>query len=380
MPRMQLSASEGASSCAQSCSCWAGIGRSDHGDGGDARLALQARELPAEHLEVLRRVDDDSGGTIVDEGAIPAGPHEALRLRRAERARVAYGRSGQRRLVHPDDREPVVVVGALRAVRRGLAERAAQVERGLEPVAVEAHERMAEPVDAAVALVAGACVLADRSRLARPPYIDRRRDAGHEPVGEACAATGVVAARQHVLQVGELEIAVERVRAPDGVHDAVAVREHETALRSHRALDRRHRRPRVLAVSDDLAERPRQALLRRLREKASAGPEVDGGDRLVAAVPREQDDGDGDHGRRAERGGEKELGGPPWRAAQRFLRRYFLIRNFAWPVDVFPLMSVAIHLNVVVAETTNDSPGSRVPVELHSSAVDDDAGFEPSVV
>ena len=162
----------------------------------------------------------------------------------------------------------------------------------------------------------------------------------------------------------------------------MAAREDEAAVLPHLRLDRSHRRPRVLAVADDDAKRPRQAFLRRFREEAAARPEVDRGDRpVVVAVPREQDDGDCDQGRRAERGGEEEPGGPPWRAAVRsVLGAYFLIRNFAWPVDVFPLMSVASHLNVVVAETTNDSPGSRVPVESHSSAVDEDAGFEPSVV
>ena len=52
------------------------VGRSDHRDRGDARLSLQARQVAAEDVEVLPRVDHDPGRAVVDEGAIPAGPHE----------------------------------------------------------------------------------------------------------------------------------------------------------------------------------------------------------------------------------------------------------------------------------------------------------------
>jgi hypothetical protein len=48
------------------------------------------------------------------------------------------------------------------------------------------------------------------------------------------------------------------------------------------------------------------------------------------------------------------------------------------PVETFPLMSFAIHLNVVVLVTWNTWPGSRGPVESHSD--DDSVGFDPSMV
>ena len=200
---------------------------------------------------MLRRVDDDPCGTVIDEGAIPARPHEAVRLRGAQEARVAYGLPGQGRLVHADDGEPVVVVRALRAVGGGLTRRTAELQGGRESVVVEPHERVPETVDAAVALVAGARVLADLPRLPRSAHVDRRRDARDEPVREPCATAGVVAPRQHILQVGQREVAVARVRPPYGVHDAVATREDEAALGARRRLDRGHRGPWILTVADE---------------------------------------------------------------------------------------------------------------------------------
>ena len=48
------------------------------------------------------------------------------------------------------------------------------------------------------------------------------------------------------------------------------------------------------------------------------------------------------------------------------------------PNETLPLMSVAIHLNVVVLVRWNVSPGSRGPVESHSA--DWLLGRDPSVV
>ena len=157
------------------------VGGADHGGAGDARLALEAVELAAEDVEVDRRVDDEPLRPVVDERAVPARTNELGRLRGAERPGIRVRTRGERRLVGADDREPVVVVGALCAVgRRAPPEGAAERERRSEPVAVDAHECMPEPVHAAVAAVPRAGVRADLGRVARPPRVDRRRHARDE--------------------------------------------------------------------------------------------------------------------------------------------------------------------------------------------------------
>ena len=71
------------------------VGRSDHRDRGDARLSLQTRQVAAEDVEVLPRVDHDPSRAVVDEGAIPAGPHEPLGCA-AQSARVTHRRCRER--------------------------------------------------------------------------------------------------------------------------------------------------------------------------------------------------------------------------------------------------------------------------------------------
>ena len=158
----------------------------------------------------------------------------------------------------------------------------------------------------------------------------------------------------------------------------MATREDEAALGARRRLDRGHRGPWILTVADDIAERPRQALARRLVQEPATGPEVHSRDRLVAAVLCEQG-GDEDNQRRgSERSGEEEPGGPPGRAARVVFLLTYLISNFALPVVWLPAMSVASQRNSVVVLTTNDWPGSRGPVD--SQSVEVLSGFEPSVV
>ena len=270
------------------------------------------------------------------------------------------------------------MVRALGAVgRRTGPERTAQRQRRRQVVAVDPHERVPEPVHAAVAAISGAGVGADLGRLARPPRVDRRRDAGDEPVREPGAAAGIVAAREHVLQVGEREALVDRVRPPDRVHDPVAAREHEPALRPHGRLDRRHRRTRVVPAFDDALERADQAVLGRVGQQPTAGAEVDRLGRRSSPPPRASSTAAVTSAAAPSAAASRKEGGPA-RAALLVLVLPYLIVNVALPVVWFPAMSVASQRNSVVVVTTNDWPGSRGPVESHN--VDVLLGFDPSVV
>ncbi len=121
------------------------------------------------------------------------------------------------------------------------------------------------------------------------------------------------------------------------------------------ALDRRDRRARVVAPLHQRPEGTRPALPRRVRQQATTSCHIDRSERLVAVpTPGQHRNRHAyDESRRRER---EEEGGPAARATLALLAlwRYFLIWNFACPVDVLPLMSVASHLNVVVELTTND--------------------------
>ena len=323
------------------------------------------------------RVDDDPFGPVVDERAVPAGTNERRRLSAAQVARVGDCAGTKFGFVRSRNGEPVVVVGALRAVRRGRPECAAEGKRRRQAVAVDPHEGVPETVNAAVAAVARARVRANGRRLARPPDVDRGRHPCDEPVREPGAAARVVTAREHVLEVAEREALVHGVRPPNRMHDPVTVGEHEAALPPDRPLDRGHRRPRVARVCHEQLEFPGNAVARRLGKHAAAAAEVDGGGRAVGVVPREQGDRR-DQSRGAERRGKKEEGGPEPRATLPFVVLPYLIWNVALPVVWFPAMSVASQRNSVVSVTTNDWPGSRGPVESHN--VDVLLGFEPSVV
>ncbi len=108
----------------------------------------------------------------------PAHAHELLGLGAAQRARVGDDLLRLGRGVDAVHREPVVVVDALGAVGgRGAAELPAHLQRRRDLLVAQAHERVAEAVRAAVALVARLRVLAeaDRDRRAFPSRSPARR-------------------------------------------------------------------------------------------------------------------------------------------------------------------------------------------------------------
>ena len=315
-------------------------------------LTLQALEAVAEDVQVQGRVDDEPLRPVVDERAVPARSHELGGLRRAQQASVGDAARREGGIVRSGNREPVVVVRALSAVRRrSRAESGAESERGREPVAVDPHEGVPEPMHAAVAAVTRAGTGADLGRSRGPADVDAGRDAGYEAVCEPRAAAGVVAPRQRLLQVAKLEALLHRVRPPNRVHHAVAVREEEPSLCPHCLLDHRHRRARVVAAVDHPLKRPDQTFACCIGQKRPAGSEVHRRRRLVAAA-REQDGGR-EQGRGTNHGGEHEEDGPA-RAALLTLVLPYLIVNVALPVVWFPAMSVASQRNSVVVVTTND--------------------------
>ena len=161
------------------------------------------------------------------------------------------------------------------------------------------------------------------------------------------------------------------------MHDTVAVREYEAALSPDLGFDDLDLGPRVVAIGHECRELLRVAAPRRVGQETAARVETDRRRELVT-LPAQRDEEDGRRRGQNGEGEENEPGGPRSRAARTAVAGLYLIVNFACPVETLPLMSVAIHLNVVVDETTKDCPGSRGPVE--SQSVDELVGFEPSVV
>ena len=251
--------------------------------------------------------------TVLDEGAVPAGPHELLSLGGAEPARVGLGGRGQRRAVRAERREPVVVVSPLGAIgRRPRAERPAELERRCEAVGVDAHERVPETVNAAVALVPRAGVGADGRGLPGR----RGSSDGATPVTSPCA--------NPALQPGSLlrgsascrsasVSCSERVGAPDRVHDAVAALQDEAAFAPGGRLDRTHRRPRVAPAGNKRLELAQITVAGCFREEATAARHVDATDRRVGPVACQNKDSCRHHcseGDAAE-GGAARRRGPP---------------------------------------------------------------------
>ena len=273
--------------------------------------------------------------------------------------------------------------GALRTVGRlAWAEGGAEHERRLQAIVVDPHERVAEPVDAAVAPVAGGGVRANGGRLTRLPGVDRRRNTRHEPVREAGAAPWVVALGQQILQIGKRRPPLEGIRPAHRVHDAVTAREQKAALAPDSALDRSDRRPGIVPVGHDRLEAANPAVLDVIAQEATALGEVDC-DRPLHLLPASAEGKQPDrysHRGQARKREQDQTSGPPWWRAARWIVRlsYGWMTNFFEPVDLLPLMSVASHLNVVVWVMWNTSPGSRGPVESHS--VDVAFGADPSVV
>ena len=263
------------------------VGRADHARAGHARLALEAVEAAAQVLDLRGRLHAGARGGL-HERAVPARPHELRGLRAAQRARLGHGVLGLGRGVDAVHREPVVVVDALRAVRRGAgAELPAHLQRGCDRVVVQAHERVPEAVRARVALVArlglGAELVGHRRALA----LDLRRDRGDEAVGVAGRAARVVGRGQVVHQLRQRQLGAQRVLARDRVHDPVAVGEQEAGLvgvgGGGDALDRGER---VGGVVDDLGQLAGVAGAALVLDQAGAGVEVAGGllDLAEAAV------------------------------------------------------------------------------------------------
>ena len=116
---MQATASAASASAGAELELQLRVGGADHRGAGDARLALKSLELVAEDVEVNGRVDDDPLRPVVDERAVPARPHELGRLRRTQLPNVGDGVGRKRGVVGAGDGEPVVVVRALGAIRRG---------------------------------------------------------------------------------------------------------------------------------------------------------------------------------------------------------------------------------------------------------------------
>jgi hypothetical protein len=77
------------------------------------------------------------------------------------------------------------VEGALGAVRRLDAERRAVAQRLGQLLAGDAHERVTEAMDAAVALIARRRLVADGRGVLGAADVDLGRDARDEPVREA---------------------------------------------------------------------------------------------------------------------------------------------------------------------------------------------------
>ena len=268
----------------------------------------------------------------LEERAVPARPHECLRLGAAQSPRIGHWPAPERGVVGADDGEPVVVVGALRAVRRRVGpELDAQLQRRLQLVGVEPHERVPEAVHAAVALPARVCVGADACRFGGVRRVEVGRHARDEPVGEARAAARVVAQRQVVHQVRERHVAFARVPAPDGVHDHVAVGQQEAALVPRQVGDRLHAGAGVVAAVEDAEEALREAVTGVLALQITAAREVERPQlrrRVRAPVPDEHGAGHPGHGEQDRRhgdepeqrapghGGHRVASGPPWRAAR----------------------------------------------------------------
>ena len=267
----------------------------------------------------------EARGAGLQERAVPAGAHVGLRLGAAQPVGVGDGLVRELRVVGAGDREPVVVVGALRAVGRDLrAERGAQLQRRLELVLVEAHEGVAEAVHAAVALEARAGAVAGRDGLARIARVDVGRHAGDEPVREPGRTARVVVGGQVVHQRGERHPGVAGVGAPDGVHDDVAVLEQEAALAARRVVDAGDRRPRVLDAVDHRQELTRVAAARVVVGEVAAVLDLERAQlrRRLGLVPAQRDGERDAHreqagGRHGE--GERQAAVHPWYSATTFL-------------------------------------------------------------
>ena len=90
----------------------------------DARLALEAGEAVAERVDVLRRLDLEPAGRFSTNARYQHGRTNASGCAPHSSRGSVTASPGSVGVVGADDREPVVVVGALRAVRRRARRRA----------------------------------------------------------------------------------------------------------------------------------------------------------------------------------------------------------------------------------------------------------------
>ncbi len=198
---------------------------------------------------------------------------------------------------------------------------------------------------------------------------------------ETGATARIVASWQVVHERRQRDAGVAGVRASNRMHEAVAVGEDRPAFPPGRIGNRVHRCSGVVSAHDHRCVlacvtgagrclREHSAALGITRSRfLSAREHEHGRGRTDREDSREHDDEDP----------ERRTGGPAARAARwQSLPFRYLITKTLWPVETLPLMSFAIHLNVVVSVMWNTSPGSRGPVESHSG--DDSVGFDPSVV
>ena len=129
------------------------------------------------------------------------------------------------------------------------------------------------------------------------------------PVREPGAAARIVAPRQHVPQVGELEALVARVGAPDRVHDpwqvASTTPPSRRTARSIAATAGRGSSP----PGHEPLELAGVAVARRLGQQAAAALELDDGGRPTVTGQQQSQD--------RHRDGEDGAGGEEKRAARR---------------------------------------------------------------
>ena len=210
---------------------------------------------------------------------------------------------------------------------------------------MDPHECVPETVDTAVALEARSRLRTDRRRVAGPPRIDVGRDARHETVREAGRAARVVVRRQVVHQRRERDARLAGVAAANGVHHAVAIREQEAALLPGRVGDCANSGLRVVPAADD-----RDQLARVTGAGLGVGEEAAA---LGVACPCRP--GGPSPGRRRAAAGRSRRGDAAAATASTkddaaaaptvSLR---LDLEALSPFETLPLMSFAIHLNLVV--------------------------------
>src|SRR5439155_1130831 len=171
-------------------------------------------------------------------------------------------------------REPVVVEGTLRAVDDvTLREPAAHAQGERQLLVVGPHVGVAEAVHAAVRLIARQGARARRRHRAGIEAADRTPQCRDQTVREPRRAARVVRAREVALERPEGDVVLERVVAPDPVHQDVAIVEEEAAVPLGRGIELRQLRGGRAGSRDD-CEQPTLITLTRARAAAPAPGEA----------------------------------------------------------------------------------------------------------